>query len=46
MGGTVFRGTFETIDETGRLVVRGAEGVAHVISAGDVHFGVAATAER
>ena len=40
----VFRGAFETIDDEGRLVVRTAEGSARAIAAGDVHFGLAATA--
>jgi len=43
-GADIFRGIFETIDEDGRLVVRGADGAARTISAGDVHFGAAATA--
>ncbi len=45
MGEEVFRGTFETIDNEGRLVVRALDGSAHSISAGEVHFGAAATAE-
>ncbi|HWT31147.1 MAG TPA: biotin--[acetyl-CoA-carboxylase] ligase, partial [Propylenella sp.] len=44
VGGDVFRGAFETIDEEGRLVVRTVDGSARSIAAGDVHFGVAATA--
>jgi BirA family biotin operon repressor/biotin-[acetyl-CoA-carboxylase] ligase len=44
IGADVFRGAFETIDDEGRLVVRTAEGSARAIAAGDVHFGVAATA--
>ena len=44
VGEDVLRGTFETIDEEGRLVVRGADGSARRISAGEVHFGAAATA--
>jgi BirA family biotin operon repressor/biotin-[acetyl-CoA-carboxylase] ligase len=44
VGGEVFRGAFETIDEEGRLVIRAADGSALTITAGDVHFGVAATA--
>jgi BirA family biotin operon repressor/biotin-[acetyl-CoA-carboxylase] ligase len=43
-GEDVYRGTFETIDEEGRLVVRSADGAARVVSAGEVHFGAAATA--
>ncbi len=44
VGGETFRGAFETIDEEGRLVVRAADGSARSIAAGDVHFGLAATA--
>jgi BirA family biotin operon repressor/biotin-[acetyl-CoA-carboxylase] ligase len=44
LGAEVVRGTFETIDETGRLVVRAADGVARAISAGEVYFGAAAIA--
>lgn len=40
--GDVVRGTFEDIDETGRLVVRTAAG-AVTITAGDVHFGTTAS---
>ena len=39
----ILSGTFETIDEEGRLVVRAADGSARKISAGDVHFGATAT---
>jgi BirA family biotin operon repressor/biotin-[acetyl-CoA-carboxylase] ligase len=44
LGGEVLRGTFETIDADGRLVVRASDGSARTIAAGDVHFGAAATA--
>jgi BirA family biotin operon repressor/biotin-[acetyl-CoA-carboxylase] ligase len=44
LGEDVLRGIFETIDEEGRLVVRGADGALRKVSAGEVHFGVAATA--
>jgi BirA family biotin operon repressor/biotin-[acetyl-CoA-carboxylase] ligase len=44
LGGDVFRGTFETIDADGRLVVRASDGAMRSIAAGDVHFGAAATA--
>jgi len=44
MGESVFRGTFETIDSDGRLVVRSGDGSATTISAGEVHFGAAGTA--
>lgn len=43
-GGTVLSGVFETVDETGRLLVRGADGSLRTVTAGEVHFGVAATA--
>jgi BirA family biotin operon repressor/biotin-[acetyl-CoA-carboxylase] ligase len=42
--GDLLRGTFETIDDEGRLIVRDRSGSVTAISAGDVHFGVAATA--
>lgn len=41
-GSRVISGVFETLDAQGCLVVRGADGV-HAISAGDVHFGEAAS---
>ena len=44
IGEDVFRGIFETIEADGRLVVRTPEGSAQTITAGDVHFGLAATA--
>jgi len=44
LGDEVFRGTFETIDNEGRLIVRTPEGTTRSISAGDVHFGAATTA--
>lgn len=40
----VLRGTFETIDEAGRLVVRAPDGARRTVSAGEVHFGGAASA--
>jgi BirA family biotin operon repressor/biotin-[acetyl-CoA-carboxylase] ligase len=43
-GGNVIRGTFETIDGDGRLILCGPDGVRHAIAAGEVHFGAAATA--
>jgi BirA family biotin operon repressor/biotin-[acetyl-CoA-carboxylase] ligase len=46
IGGDVLRGIFETIDEEGRLVVRARDGSSRAISAGEVHFGAAATAAR
>ena len=42
-GENVIRGTFETIDETGMLVVRAPDGATRTIAAGEVHFGAAAT---
>jgi BirA family biotin operon repressor/biotin-[acetyl-CoA-carboxylase] ligase len=45
-GEEVFRGTFETIDEDGRLVVRAPDGATRCIAAGDVHFGAAAASEQ
>jgi BirA family biotin operon repressor/biotin-[acetyl-CoA-carboxylase] ligase len=44
VGEEVFRGTFETIDEEGRLIVRTRDGAARPIAAGEVHFGAVATA--
>ena len=38
------RGIFETIDAEGRLILRDDRGQRRTISAGDVHFGVAASA--
>ncbi|AWB20967.1 biotin--[acetyl-CoA-carboxylase] ligase [Methylobacterium currus] len=43
-GGRSVTGIFETIDEGGRLVVRPAEGNRIAVSAGEVHFGAAASA--
>jgi BirA family biotin operon repressor/biotin-[acetyl-CoA-carboxylase] ligase len=40
-GGTAVDGVFESIDETGCLIVRTAAGKRVPISAGDVHFGSA-----
>lgn len=42
--GEVLRGTFETIDEDCRFVIRDRQGRAHAIAAGDVHFGAVASA--
>jgi BirA family biotin operon repressor/biotin-[acetyl-CoA-carboxylase] ligase len=41
--GGVIRGIFETIDDTGRLLVRAQDGRCIAIAAGDVHFGATAT---
>jgi BirA family transcriptional regulator, biotin operon repressor / biotin---[acetyl-CoA-carboxylase] ligase len=38
------QGTFETIDEAGRLVMRGADGATRHVAAGEVHLGMAASA--
>jgi BirA family biotin operon repressor/biotin-[acetyl-CoA-carboxylase] ligase len=42
--GDVLRGIFETIDESGRLIVRTADNRQIAITAGDVHFGATASA--
>ncbi|SHO66180.1 BirA family transcriptional regulator, biotin operon repressor / biotin-[acetyl-CoA-carboxylase] ligase [Pseudoxanthobacter soli DSM 19599] len=44
LGDKVIDGFFETLDDDGRLLVRAADGSLKQIAAGDVHFGVAATA--
>jgi BirA family biotin operon repressor/biotin-[acetyl-CoA-carboxylase] ligase len=41
--GDVVRGIFETIDDTGRLIVRASDNQRIAITAGDVHFGATAT---
>jgi len=43
-GGSTVEGTFDTIDDTGCLIVRTADGKRVPISAGDVYFGSAASA--
>ena len=43
-GGSTLVGTFDTIDESGCLIVRTSEGRRVPISAGDVYFGSAASA--
>ncbi|EIM75871.1 biotin/acetyl-CoA-carboxylase ligase [Nitratireductor aquibiodomus RA22] len=43
--GRVARGTFETIDEACRFVIREADGSLLRIAAGDVHFGAVASAQ-
>ncbi|MCX4195044.1 biotin--[acetyl-CoA-carboxylase] ligase [Methylobacterium organophilum] len=43
-GGHTLRGVFETIDEGGRLVILAPDGNRHTVTAGEVHFGSAATA--
>ncbi len=42
-GATTVEGTFDTIDDTGCLIVRTAEGKRMPITAGEVHFGTAAS---
>lgn len=42
-GDMISQGIFETIDDAGRMVLRSQDGAAHLIAAGDVHFGGAAT---
>lgn len=42
--GEVLRGIFETIDDTGRLIIRADDNRRIAISAGDVHFGATASA--
>lgn len=44
--GEVVRGIFETIDDSGRLIVRANDNSRIAITAGDVHFGVTASAGR
>jgi BirA family biotin operon repressor/biotin-[acetyl-CoA-carboxylase] ligase len=43
-GGSAISGTFDTIDETGCMIVRASDGRRVPISAGDVYFGAAASA--
>jgi BirA family transcriptional regulator, biotin operon repressor / biotin---[acetyl-CoA-carboxylase] ligase len=43
-GGSTVEGTFDTIDESGCLIIRTSEGRLMPISAGDVYFGSAASA--
>jgi BirA family biotin operon repressor/biotin-[acetyl-CoA-carboxylase] ligase len=43
VGAEVYRGTFETIDGEGRMIVRAGDGSSHAITAGEVHFGAVAT---
>jgi BirA family transcriptional regulator, biotin operon repressor / biotin---[acetyl-CoA-carboxylase] ligase len=43
-GSSTIQGTFDTLDETGCMVIRTAEGKRVPISAGDVYFGSAASA--
>ncbi len=43
-GSATLRGRFEEIDEGGRLVILAPDGTRHTVTAGEVHFGTAATA--
>jgi BirA family transcriptional regulator, biotin operon repressor / biotin---[acetyl-CoA-carboxylase] ligase len=43
LGERILRGTFETIDEQCRFVIRTEDGSRETIAAGDVHFGTVAT---
>jgi len=43
LGGSAIEGTFDTIDETGCMIVRTSAGKRVPISAGDVYFGSAAS---
>jgi BirA family transcriptional regulator, biotin operon repressor / biotin---[acetyl-CoA-carboxylase] ligase len=43
-GGSTVEGTFDTIDESGCMIIRTLEGKRVPISAGDVYFGAAASA--
>lgn len=45
-GAEVVRGVFETVDDIGRLIVRGDDDRRIAITAGDVHFGATGTAAR
>jgi BirA family biotin operon repressor/biotin-[acetyl-CoA-carboxylase] ligase len=42
-GNAMLEGTFDTIDETGCLIVRAADGKRMPIAAGEVYFGAAAS---
>ncbi|MFL5323047.1 MAG: biotin--[acetyl-CoA-carboxylase] ligase [Microvirga sp.] len=46
IGADTVRGTFETIDDAGRLILRSPNGTTRAIAAGDVHLGAAATARE
>mgnify|MGYP002652903768 CR=1 FL=1 len=43
--GEVMRGRFESIDDECRLILRDRTGTVRRIAAGDVHFGVVASAD-
>lgn len=44
LNSSVLTGAFETIDNTGRLLLRASDGTIHPVTAGEVHFGPARTA--
>jgi BirA family biotin operon repressor/biotin-[acetyl-CoA-carboxylase] ligase len=44
IAGEVIRGVFQTIDPSGQLVMRTEDGSTRLIAAGEVHFGMAASA--
>jgi BirA family biotin operon repressor/biotin-[acetyl-CoA-carboxylase] ligase len=44
--GDIVRGIFETIDDSGRLIVRADDDTRIAITAGDVHFGATASVAR
>jgi BirA family biotin operon repressor/biotin-[acetyl-CoA-carboxylase] ligase len=43
LGESVLRGTFETLDDEGRLIVLTDDGARRAVTAGEVHFGAAAS---
>ena len=45
LGAETLRGTFETIDDSGQLILRLPGGVVRPVAAGEVHFGPAAVRE-
>jgi BirA family biotin operon repressor/biotin-[acetyl-CoA-carboxylase] ligase len=43
MGDRVVEGMFETLDDNGQMILRGADNSEIAVAAGEVHFGAAAT---
>ena len=43
MGDRVVEGVFETLDDNGQMILRGADNSEIAVAAGEVHFGAAAT---
>ena len=43
IGDRMVEGIFETLDDSGRLILRAADNSEIAIAAGEVHFGAAAT---